>query len=298
MKTTKITQTPQTITINGVSQTIPVRRAATVPVDSDALAKRVFLIIAATTVAGAMAWSTVAIGSLLSPLAPVALAYTIAIMFDLLWVALMILEWIHRYDPSKRRIPMVAGWGALIVSMSAVFTHGLSVSTPLIAGFGAVISLMAKSLWSLGMGTYTRRLSPEVSGWLKSTVDESYARTAATVASLDMHRATAHTAELIRSMGIETPAPAPVVTVKTETVSTGDADQTSVTPVPEKTVMPTPAFSDRGRAKADGVAALIAALRDRPLTIADAMEITGVPQSTAARWLAEARRAEGTGYYV
>lgn len=51
-----------------------------------------------------------AIGGLLSIVAPTWTAYLIAFIFDATWIGCMALEWVARYDPLSARLPRRMGW--------------------------------------------------------------------------------------------------------------------------------------------------------------------------------------------
>lgn len=179
-------------TVNGVTRDVTKFRTVREPVDLDAIADKAIVGITVFVLLGAVTWSTISIGELLSPLTFTWTAYLVAAVFDLLWVAFMLLEFRNRFDVKKRHLPMWGGWLALAGSMAAVFTHGLQVAGVVVAIFGAAISFLAKSLWAMTMAIHTRKLSPEAAQWIAQTMDEQYVRRASAVMSVGMIRAEQH----------------------------------------------------------------------------------------------------------
>ena len=145
-----------------------------VPTDWDAVALSTVRAATTLSVLGAMAWSTVSIGDLLSMVAPSWVAYTVAGVFDLAWIVCMILEWLCRYDPARARIPRRAGWSALGISMVLIAGHGYAYGVLnghgrsfLAVGIGgALVSAIAKSMWSVVMNHTAVKLSAEHEEWL------------------------------------------------------------------------------------------------------------------------------------
>ncbi|MFJ8437656.1 hypothetical protein [Kitasatospora griseola] len=135
-----------------------------VPLDWD---RAVLVGVAAGTsllLALAVAWSTDSIGSLLAlsgVLPPV--AYGVAAVFDLAWIICMALEWIARHDPRRARAPRIGGIIALGISMAAIAANGARAGgkTGLAVGvIGALVSLIAKGVWTLAIRATSRELSP------------------------------------------------------------------------------------------------------------------------------------------
>lgn len=173
------------VTIDGKTHNIERTREFRVPDasrDWDATLDRLIGIGTGAVVFGAMAWSVVSIGSLLSALAPMWLAYTIAIVFDLAWVLAMGMERQLRFEPAKQRIPKIAGWVLLAVSISVIFLHGIRVADVWVAVAGSVIAALAKTLWTMRMWSTTRKLGEKTQAWLVAELDEVDATLAVTIA--------------------------------------------------------------------------------------------------------------------
>ncbi|MEU0967855.1 hypothetical protein ABZ357_21350 [Streptomyces sp. NPDC005917] len=108
----------------------------------------------------ALVWSVTSIGALLGLAAPVWVAYLAAGAFDLSWAVMMAAEWTMQYD-DRAKIPRTAGWIALAVSMTAIATEGRLHAGLWIGIIGALISLLAKGLWTVMMMITARPLSDE-----------------------------------------------------------------------------------------------------------------------------------------
>jgi hypothetical protein len=119
-----------------------------------------------------MSWATVSIGDLLSRVAPGWVSYTVAGVFDLAWIVCMVLEWLARNDPRRAALPRKAGWAALTISMLLITLHGRMEGFLAIGIGGALVSFIAKSMWSVVMGFTAVRLSEESLGWLQAEREE------------------------------------------------------------------------------------------------------------------------------
>jgi len=156
------TEVPTEVTRDGETYTVNKRvdrKIVTVP-DVHRAVRRGVAVATVLVVGIALAWSVTSIGALLTAAAPVWVAYLAAGAFDLSWAVLMAAEWTMQYD-DRSKIPRVAGWLALLVSMTAIATHGAMQSTVWIGIIGAVISLLAKGLWTVMMMITAHPLSDE-----------------------------------------------------------------------------------------------------------------------------------------
>lgn len=108
----------------------------------------------------ALAWSVTSIGALLSLGAPTWVAYLAAGAFDLSWAVCMAAEWTMQYD-DRSKIPRTAGWLMLAVSMTAIATEGDLHAGVWIGIIGALISLLAKGLWTVMMMITAHPLTDE-----------------------------------------------------------------------------------------------------------------------------------------
>lgn len=147
------------------------------PRDWDVIAVRVAtgLVLALTAVS--VAWSTWSIGSLLRG----GIGYAAATIFDIAWAVCLILEWLARFDATKRAFPRRLGWVLLVVTMAFIGWHGLDVGQPGMAVVGAAVSLFAKTLWLGVMKHIDRELSSADQAWVEAQVSDAHARMAVAV---------------------------------------------------------------------------------------------------------------------
>lgn len=156
-------------------------------------------------VVGALAWSVVSIGSLLSALAPTWLAYTIAAVFDLAWILAMNLEHELRFEPAKQRVPKLFGWALLAVSVAVIFVHGLQVADVVVAIAGSTIAVLAKLLWNMRVWATTRELGEATRGWLNADMDEAHATLAMITQRRKIALVRARADAALRALGAEHP---------------------------------------------------------------------------------------------
>ncbi|MFJ6895650.1 hypothetical protein [Streptomyces hokutonensis] len=152
---TEVTRDGETFTVNKHVD----RRVITV-FDVHRAVRRAVTAATVLVVGIALAWSVTSIGALLGLAAPTWVAYLAAGAFDLSWAVLMAAEWSMQYD-DRAKIPRVAGWLALAVSMTAIATEGQLHAGLWIGIIGAVISLLAKGLWTVMMMITAHPLSDE-----------------------------------------------------------------------------------------------------------------------------------------
>ncbi|MFD6735893.1 hypothetical protein ACFWDZ_32870, partial [Micromonospora aurantiaca] len=114
------------------------------PRDWDQIALNSVTVIVTALVLACVVWSTVSIGDLLSRVVVEPAAYGAAAVFDLAWIALMIIEWLARYTPARARAARIGGYAALLVAMGAVGAHGWLAGDAATGMVGAVVSGLAK----------------------------------------------------------------------------------------------------------------------------------------------------------
>jgi hypothetical protein len=164
------------------------------PADRDAQALKAVTGLAAVIVLGAVVWSTVAIGGLLSMTSPVWVAYMIAFVFDATWIGCLTLEWINRYDPVRASVPRRAGWVALCISMALIAAHGDAHGSLGVGLAGAAVSLVAKGFWHTVMRATGTELDPASAQW----VNAERAEVNAELATVAVRRQLARTRARIR----------------------------------------------------------------------------------------------------
>lgn len=198
------------------------------PRDWDAIALGVVRVGTSLAVAGAVTWSTVAIGDLLAGVAPTWSAYLVAGVFDLAWITCMTLEWLSRYDRKRARLPIVAGWIALAVSVALISLHG-HVNGALILGVcGGAVSVMAKGMWTVVMRHSAVKMDPASQAWLDAERRHVNARLAVTAATRQLNRTQARTDAEALALSAGAPDTWTAVPVQdTDTVSVPVLDKTA-----------------------------------------------------------------------
>lgn len=136
------------------------------PFNLDAALRRILFAFAIVMTIGAIVWGTVAIGGMLSMLAPSWAAYLVAGVFDAGWAACLIAEWILRYDSKRAALPQQVGLAMLAVSIAAIVLHGHRDDALLVGIVGALVSAAAKGVWFIGMHTIRIKLEPKYEAYL------------------------------------------------------------------------------------------------------------------------------------
>lgn len=94
-------------------------------------------------------WTAASVGALLSKAAPAPVAYSVAAGFDLVWIMCLGLDWVARYDRDRAATPRTAGMVFLLIAMAAVGVHGWQTGNAAVGIFGAMVSALAKGLWTV-----------------------------------------------------------------------------------------------------------------------------------------------------
>ncbi|MFI5640318.1 protein transporter Sec31 [Streptomyces goshikiensis] len=171
------------------------------PKDWDDLVLKAVLATTCAVIVGAVAWSTVSIGDLLSQAAPTWVSYLVAGVFDLAWIICMATEWLSRYDPRKAKLPRAAGWVALAISMGAIFTHGNVAGSVWVGVFGAVVSALAKGMWLVVMRHTARDLDGKARQWVEAETAEVNAQLAMITVTRQLNRTRARAADELAALG-------------------------------------------------------------------------------------------------
>lgn len=154
-------------------------------------------IVLALTLIG-VAWSTYSIGALLGG---GIIGYTAAIIFDLGWATALLLEYLARYDERKRRFPTALGAALLLVTMGAIFWHGLLLGSVEMAVIGALVSAFAKALWMGVMKHVNAELSSDDKQWVKHQLSAAQAKAA--VAQIKRQVARTEQAAMLEHLAME-----------------------------------------------------------------------------------------------
>ncbi|MFJ4682034.1 protein transporter Sec31 [Streptomyces sp. NPDC088789] len=173
MKTRTTTQlVPHTI--DGKTRLVPANvETPAPPRDWDHIVLTGVTGIAALVLAASVVWSTASIGDLLARAVIEPAAYGAAIVFDLAWIACMAVEWLARYDEDRARLPRRAGTVALIVAMLAIGAHGKITGFWEIGIVGALVSALAKGLWTVVLRHQTPPLDDLTRAWIRGELADA-----------------------------------------------------------------------------------------------------------------------------
>ncbi|MFB8772118.1 protein transporter Sec31 [Streptomyces broussonetiae] len=173
MKTRPTTQlVPHTI--DGKTRMVPIQVDTPAPPrDWDHLVLTAVTGIAALVLTASVVWSTASIGDLLSHAVIAPAAYGAAVVFDLAWIACMAIEWLARYDEDRARLPRRAGHAALVVAMLAVGAHGHLSGYWEIGIVGALVSGLAKGLWTVVLRHQTPPLDDRTRAWIQGELADA-----------------------------------------------------------------------------------------------------------------------------
>ncbi|MFJ8995580.1 hypothetical protein ACIRQH_34895 [Streptomyces sp. NPDC102279] len=268
-----------------------------IPFNLDAMLRRILFSIAIAMTAGAIVWGTVAIGSMLTLLAPPWGAYLVAGIFDAGWAGCLIAEWVLRFDHARARIPAAVGLAMLAVSVAAIIIDGARAHAIAIGIIGALVSAAAKGMWAVAMYTIRIKLDPKYEAYLRARQQQAGTEQALALGERD--RALTHNATVKLRLALEAQhGPSrPVVDqlvnpVQSTPVQAPDQPMDQAPPAPEPaTVQAVQAGPDRPVQIDDQVGELLRRLKlGDHITKRRATEILGVSESTAYRRLTEAQR--------
>jgi hypothetical protein len=107
-----------------------------------------------------LGWTVYAVGEVLSEQAPEPLAYTVAGIYDAVWLYALAMETAHRRQGSRGTLPAALGWVFLVTSVGVLFTHGLLYASPVVAVIGAVVPASAKATLIMAVEREATRISP------------------------------------------------------------------------------------------------------------------------------------------
>lgn len=122
----------------------------------------------------AIVWSTYSIGQLLGG----GVGYAAGMVFDAAWLAVLLLEWLARFDPAKREFPRKVGWALALVAAGAIFLEGMLAGGWQMAAVGAAVSIVAKVLWWAVFKHIDKDLSPADSQWVAAEMSKANAKLA------------------------------------------------------------------------------------------------------------------------
>jgi hypothetical protein len=224
----------ETTIVNGVAEETLVghKPGPRAPQDVRATVKTVMFRLAASFTVLAMGLSIAAIGALFSAFVPAYIAYSVAAVYDGLWVYALLGEWMSQTHPKARKASQLAGIGFMLVSMAAIILaadqHGM-LGAGIIASF---VPLGVKAAWWLRLETTTHRLPVAYQIRLEQERDKVHTALALELENRELDKARALTAELrnLRGLGAVTveqlAEPAPMVAKRAAPEPAAVADAT------------------------------------------------------------------------
>ncbi|MBE4799946.1 hypothetical protein [Streptomyces caniscabiei] len=121
----------------------------------------------------AVVWAVVAIGGILTTLAHPGFAYSVAVLFDAVWLYALGMETAHRRQGTSARLPKVLGWIFLPLTVAVLAVHGVLAADLLTAVVGALVPVLAKTTLVMAIDRDTTRISPRA----QSAIDRTRATT-------------------------------------------------------------------------------------------------------------------------
>ncbi|MET9915082.1 hypothetical protein ABZZ74_52050 [Streptomyces sp. NPDC006476] len=138
-----------------------------------------------------LGWTVYAVGEILAHQAPAPLAYTVAGIYDAVWLYALAMETAHRRQGSSGKLPATLGWLFLVTSVGVLVTHGLLYATPVVAVIGAMVPAAAKATLIMAVERDTTRISPtaqqQIDAVRSATRDQVAIGRAVTRAKADRH---------------------------------------------------------------------------------------------------------------
>lgn len=107
----------------------------------------------------AIVWAVAAIGDILTAQAHPAFAYSVAVLYDAVWLYGLAMETAHRRQGSSARLPRVIGWVFLPLTVAVLAAHGALAGDALAAVVGALIPVLAKMTLVMAVDRDTTRIS-------------------------------------------------------------------------------------------------------------------------------------------
>jgi putative effector of murein hydrolase LrgA (UPF0299 family) len=130
-------------------------------------------VLPAVLTAVAIVWAVAAIGDILTAQAHPAFAYSVAVLYDAVWLYALAQETAHRRQGSSARLPKVMGWVFLPLTVAVLAVHGLLAADLLAAAVGGLVPVLAKVTLVMAIDRDTTRISPRA----QSAIDRTRAAT-------------------------------------------------------------------------------------------------------------------------
>lgn len=135
-------------------------------------------VLPAALTAIAVAWAIGAIGSILAEQAHPAFAYSVAVLYDAVWLYALAQETAHRRQGSSARLPKAIGWTFLPLTVAVLAVHGLLAGDVLAAVVGALIPVLAKVTLVMAIDRDRTRISARAQAAIDRTRAETRDRIA------------------------------------------------------------------------------------------------------------------------
>ncbi|GAT81090.1 hypothetical protein STXM2123_1791 [Streptomyces sp. F-3] len=117
----------------------------------------------------AVVWAVAAIGGILTATAHPVFAYSVAVLYDAVWLFALAQEAAHRRQGSDARLPRTIGWVFLPLTVGVLAAHGLLVGDVLAAVVGALIPVLAKVTLVMAIERDATRISPRAQAAIDRT---------------------------------------------------------------------------------------------------------------------------------
>ncbi|MET7294901.1 hypothetical protein ABZS79_22685 [Streptomyces griseoloalbus] len=117
----------------------------------------------------AVVWAVAAIGGILTATAHPAFAYSVAVLYDAVWLYALAQETAHRRQGSKASLPKAIGWVFLPLTVAVLAVHGLLAGDVLAAVVGALIPVLAKVTLVMAIDRDATRISPRAQAAIDRT---------------------------------------------------------------------------------------------------------------------------------
>ncbi|MGW4541586.1 hypothetical protein ACWEOP_27430 [Streptomyces chartreusis] len=117
----------------------------------------------------AVVWAVAAIGDILTAQAHPAFAYSVAVLYDAVWLYGLAMETAHRRQGSSARLPQVIGWVFLPLTVAILAAHGALAGDVLAAVVGALIPVLAKMTLVMAVDRDTTRISSRAQAAINRT---------------------------------------------------------------------------------------------------------------------------------
>jgi hypothetical protein len=123
----------------------------------------------AALTAVAVVWAVAAIGDILTATAHPAFAYSVAVLYDAVWLYALAQETAHRRQGSSARLPVAIGWVFLPVTVAVLAVHGALAGDALAAAVGAIVPVLAKMTLVMAIDRERTRISPRAQAAIDRT---------------------------------------------------------------------------------------------------------------------------------